>query len=277
MYESFYGFREKPFSLLPDPDFLYMGRQHTMAFAMLEYGVINRAPITVITGEIGAGKTTLIRHLLNRLDEELSVGLIANTHPKFGQVLQWALNAFDLPVKGNNADRYRAFTDYLIKEYGEGKRTVLIVDEAQNMAADALEELRLLSNINADKHQVLQLVLVGQPELRKTLRQPGLEQFVQRVAVAFHIDPLPAPETVKYVRHRLGAAGGDPALFEDEAIEAVHTEARGIPRLINVLCDTALVYGFACQAERIDASVVTDVVNDRARSGLFGTVDESAG
>lgn len=269
MYEAFYGFREKPFSLLPDPDFLYMGRQHTMAYAMLEYGLMNRSPITVITGEIGAGKTTLIRHLLNRLDEDLNVGLISNTHPRFGQVLQWVLNAFDLKTTSGNAQRYRVFTDFLISEYSAGRRTVLIVDEAQNMSPEALEEMRLLSNINADKHQVLQLVLVGQPELRDTLRRPDLVQFVQRVAVAYHIEPLPPEETVRYVRHRIEKAGGDPDLFDVAAIHAIHQQANGIPRLINTLCDTALVYGFASQTKSIDPQIINEVVHDRIRSGLF--------
>ena len=270
MYESFYGFREKPFSLLPDPGFLYFTRKHRLALAMLEYGLANQAGFTVISGDIGTGKTTLIRHLLNSLDQELTIGLITNTHQSIGELMQWVLLAFDLDYRDKSpVEMYRMLVDFVIEQYAQGRRTVLIVDEAQNLAVETLEELRMLSNINADKDQVLQIVLVGQPELRDKLRRPELVQFAQRITVDYHLEPLTQEETRELIRHRLQVAGGDPELFTDAACEAVHRYSGGVPRLINLLCDLALVYGFADQCERIDADLVTDVAREKQAGGLF--------
>lgn len=270
MYERFYGFREKPFSLLPDSGFLYLSGKHRMALTLLEYGLMSQAGFSVISGDIGTGKTTLIRQLLNQIDPDIRVGLIANTHPTFGELLQWISLAFDLPHTGKTkVELYQAFVDFVIDEYARGRRTVLIVDEAQNMPAETLEELRMLSNVNADKHQVLQVILVGQRELRDTLRRPELVQFAQRIAVDYHLEPLSGEETAEYIRHRCEVAGGRPDLFSDQAREAVFELTGGVPRLINLLCDTALVYGFAEQRERIDAALVREVGRDKQKGGLF--------
>lgn len=270
MYEAYYGFREKPFSLLPDPGFLFLSPKHRMALVLLEYGLMNQAGFTVISGGIGTGKTTLIRHLLNNLDRDTTVGLISNTHRSFGDLLQWIMLAFNLDDQGlDKVGRYRAFVDFMIREYAHNRRTVLIVDEAQNMAPETLEELRMLSNVNADKDQVLQVILVGQPGLRDTLRRPDLEQFAQRIAVDYDLEPLNVEETRDYVRHRVEVAGGDPGLFDDEACAAVHETSRGVPRLVNLVCDTALVYGYAEQAEHITAALVRDVARDKRKGGLF--------
>ena len=156
MYEAFYGFREKPFSIIPDPGFLYFSPKHRMAFDLLEYGLMNQAGFNVITGEIGTGKTTLIRHLLGQMSTDVTVGLISNTHQSFGELLQWILFAFNQDYRGKQkVEMFHTFLDFLVEQYGQGKRTVLIVDEAQNMSAETLEELRMLSNVNADKDQVL--------------------------------------------------------------------------------------------------------------------------
>ncbi len=270
MYQSFYRLKEKPFTLLPDPGFLYLSDKHRMALTLLEYGLTNHAGFTVISGEIGAGKTTLIRHLLNNMDQEYSVGLITNTHRSFGELLQWVLLAFNLEHKGlSKVEMYQRFVDFIIDEYAHNRRTVLIVDEAQNMDADTLEELRMLSNINADKDQALQVVLCGQRELRDTLRSPELVQFAQRITVDFHLDPLSARETEGYIRHRMEVAGGDPDTFTPEACAAVHRYTNGVPRLINLLCDTALVYGYAEQQLRIDAQLVTEVAREKQQGGIF--------
>ncbi len=268
MYETFYGFKEKPFSLLPDPGFLYLGRQHSAAYSLLEYAVLSHAGVAVITGDVGCGKTTLIRHLLNQVDERVTVGLITNTANARDNLLRWVLLAFRQDYKGKGqVELHEALEEFLIAEYGRGRRTVLIVDEAQNLPVDTLEELRLLSNINADKDQVLQLVLAGQPELRVKLELPELQQFAQRVVVNYHLRALSDAETPSYIQHRLLQAAGDPDLFTDAAVARIQAETGGVPRLINALCDMALVYGYAESARRIDEPLVHAVIDDRA-SGL---------
>ena len=272
MYESFYNLNEKPFSILPDPSYLYFGKRHTLAYTMLQYGVEHRAGFTVITGEVGCGKTTLIRHLLNNLDQSITVGLISNTHKEIGELLKWVLLSFEQPYDSTDKvalfDRLQRF---LIEEYGRGHRTVLIVDEAQNLAGDTLEELRMLSNINADKDQLLQIVLVGQPQLKVLLRRPELEQFMQRVSSDFHIAPLSAKEVAVYINHRCAMAGRNEMLFVGKAVERIAEETGGVPRKINILCDTALVYGYSQEARMITGEIIDEVLKDKAEYGVFGT------
>ena len=271
MYEQFFGFREKPFSILPDASFLYRSGKHSTALALLDYSLMNQAGFSVITGEIGTGKTTLIRYLLSHLEDNVTVGLISNTHRSFGDLLQWILFAFKLDHRGKQTvEMFQDFVDFLLREYAANRRTVLIVDEAQNMGPEALEELRMLSNVNADKDQVLQLILVGQAELRETLRRPDLEQFAQRIVVDYHLVPLDREETAAYIRHRVALAGGrDSLLFDWQACEAVFAHSGGVPRLINLLCDTALVYGFALQKPRIDVGIIEEVARDKQKGGIF--------
>ncbi len=272
MYESFYHLKEKPFSLLPDPGFLYLSKQHRMALVLLQYGLTNQAGFSVVTGDIGTGKTTLIRHLLNQVSRDVTVGLITNTHRSFGVLLQWVLMSLNLDHHHKDTvEMYETLADFLIKEFAQRRRTMLIVDEAQNMSPEALEELRMLSNINADKNQVLQIILVGQPELRATLRRPDLEQFAQRIAVDYDLKPLSADETREYIRHRISVAGGDPDLFEDGACAVIHEHSGGTPRLINLLADTALVYGYAEQVARISRELAEDVAHDKVQGGIFPT------
>jgi len=274
MYRTFYKLSEKPFTLLPDPGFLYMSDKHRMAFTLLEYGLMNQAGFTVISGDIGAGKTTLIRHLLDNMDRDHTVGLISNTHRSFGELLQWILLAFNLEHAGmNKVEMYQRFVDFIIEEYAHNRSTVLIIDEAQNMSAETLEELRMLSNVNADKDQALQVILVGQNELRDTLRRPDLVQFAQRISVDYHLQPLSEIETANYIRHRLKVAGGRPNIFTDLACQAVHRYGNGVPRLINLLCDTALVYGYAEQKQHIDANLVTQVAKEKQQGGIFPTFE----
>ena len=274
MYRAFYKLSEKPFTLLPDPGFLYMSDKHRMAATLLEYGLMNQAGFTVISGDIGAGKTTLIRHLLDNMDREHTVGLISNTHRSFGELLQWILLAFNLEHTGmSKVEMYQRFVEFIIDEYAHNRRTVLIIDEAQNMSAETLEELRMLSNINADKDQALQVILVGQNELRDTLRRPDLVQFAQRISVDYHLQPLSEDETANYIRHRLKVAGGRPDIFTDLACQAVHRYSNGVPRLINLLCDTALVYGYAEQKQHIDAKLVIQVAQEKQKGGIFPTFE----
>lgn len=279
MYESFYGLKEKPFSLLPDPAFLYLSRQHEMAITLLEYSLENQAGFCVITGKAGTGKTTLLRRQLNQIGDDVSIGLITNTHHSFGELLRWILHAFSLDGGSDNrARQHRVFTDYLIGQYAKNRRTMLIIDEAQNMSAAALEELRMLSNINSEKDLLLQVILVGQPPLRELLQHPELEQFAQRVAVDYHLDGLSSEETRGYIRHRLRVAGGEHELFTDDACEAVFVHSGGIPRLINLLCDLALVYAYAGQAAAVTGELIEQIVSEREHHGalpVFAAAPES--
>jgi general secretion pathway protein A len=269
MYEAFYGLREKPFSILPDPDLIYWGRNHLLAFAMLEFGVKNSAGFTVITGEVGSGKTTLIRHLLRQLDKRITVGLISNTPQHIDGVLRWVMWSLNLPFEGPYPALLQKFHQFLYQEYKQGRRTILIVDEAQNLGLEALEELRMLPNVNADKHQFLQIILVGQPQLKEILRTPQLVQFAQRVSSDFHIRPLKAEDVTKYINHRLAAVGARHRLFSDGACAVIAEASRGIPRTINILCDTALVYGFAANLRQIEPDLVSQVIENKSEYGVL--------
>lgn len=269
MYEAFYQLREKPFSILPDPDMIYWGRMHLMAFTMLEFGVLNNAGFTVITGEIGSGKTTLVRHLLRQLSPTLTVGLISNSPQGRQELLEWILMALGQNFEGSYAQLFKRLQDFLHAQFAAGRRTVLIIDEAQNLEPSALEHLRMLSNINADKFQVLQLILVGQPQLRDQLLRPELQQFAQRISSDFHIRPLDPTEVDRYIAFRLERAGGSRPLFTSEAAALIAAAGRGIPRMINILCDTALVYGFAGGSPSIGADIVRDVIADKQQHSIF--------
>ncbi|WP_166260786.1 ExeA family protein [Marinobacter salicampi] len=269
MYEHFYNLSASPFSIQPDPEFLYLGRRHSIAYAMLEYGVANRAAFSVICGEIGCGKTTLIRHLLNNLDPAVTVGLVSNTHKDILNLLDWIMLSFGQPYDGlSPVALYDAFQKFLISEYKGGRRTLLIVDEAQNLSNSALESLRMLSNLNVDKDQLLQIILVGQPQLREILRQPDMRQLTQRVSSHFFISPLQATEVKPYIKHRLEVVGCKEPLFTPEAYQCLAEASEGIPRAINILCDTALVYGFSLNSPIITARMVEEMLQDKYAYGI---------
>lgn len=264
MYDRFYGFSVRPFALTPDPAFLFLSRQHGMALTLLEYGLQSQASFALLTGEIGSGKTTLLRQLVRQAGSEAVVALISNTHAGFRSLHPWVAQALEVvPADDSEIAIYEAIVDCFIRQYAQGRRTLLIVDEAQNLPAPLLEELRLLSNVNSEKDLVLQVLLVGQPELRATLQRPELRQFAQRVSVDFHLRPLSASDTAAYVRHRLRVAGRAAELFSPESLSLIHGQTAGVPRLINQLCDLVLVYGFADGAERIDESLVRKALQDR--------------
>jgi general secretion pathway protein A len=270
MYEAFYGLREKPFSILPDPDLIYWGRAHLMAKAMLEFGMMNNAGFTVITGEIGSGKTTLVRHLLKKIDPRIiNVGLISNTPNGREELLQWMMMSLNLPFEGTVPVLLKRFQDFLYTEYTNGRRTILIIDEAQNLGEAALEGLRMLSNINVDKHQFLQLMLVGQPQLKDMLCRPQLLQFAQRVSSDYHLKPLAQDEVAQYIGFRLNVVGSQTHLFSREACTMVAEASAGIPRVINILCDTALIYGFSIGADRITSKLMSEVLEDKRNFGIF--------
>lgn len=271
MYLQYFKFNAKPFALNPDPAFLYASDQHSKALTMLEYAIESQAAFCMLTGEIGSGKTTILRHLIRNFDSKITVGLISNCHQGFRSIHPWALSALGLmPRDTSEVAQYETLTAFIIAEYGKGRRTLLILDEAQNLSIATLEELRLLSNVNSENDVALQTLLVGQPELRNHIMRPELHQFAQRIAVDFHLKPLTLLETECYVRHRLTVAGGSEAIFQQSAIRSIHKLARGIPRVINQLCDLCLVYAFADRQQRVDATMVIEILQDRVAGRASG-------
>ncbi len=269
MYESYYGLQSKPFSMLPDPHYIYWGKNHSLAYSMLEFGILSQAGFTVITGEIGCGKTTLLRQLLQNLDGQITVGLVSNTLIAQGTLLEWVLLSLNQPFDSSKyVQLFKQFQSFLIAEYEQGRHTVLIIDEAQNLDIQSLEELRMLSNINADGIQLLQIILVGQPELRGKLQRPELVQFAQRISSDFHLGPLEQEEAIAYIYHRLAMAGATQHLFARSAAETIAQASKGVPRIINYLCEASMVYGIAAGAKKITNSIVHEVLEDRRKNSL---------
>ena len=264
IYLDHFGLAQRPFALLPDPDFLYWSEAHRGAHAMMDYGLMTRAPITLITGEIGVGKTTLVQHFIASLGEDLTVGFIANAPPGTREILQWVLPALGAEAGEGASDvqlfhRFRAF---LMAEHAADRSVLLVVDEAQNLGRGALEELRMLTNINAGKTELLQLLLVGQPELRRIVQRPDMIQFAQRVAATFHIPAMDPNTVLGYIAHRIRVAGGTPEIFSRQAAELVQAATGGVPRLVNQLCDLALVYAFSAGLTRVRRATVQQVLDD---------------
>lgn len=271
MYEQFFGLAEKPFSIQPDPSFLYWGRTHRLAYAMLEYGVLNHAGISVISGEVGCGKTTLVHRLLDQLSDTHTVALLSNIQEGRGDLLSWVLMGFGQPFSdANHVALFSQLQSFFISEYAKGKRVVLIIDEAQNLSMDMLEELRLLSNINAGKDQLLQLILVGQPELKDVLNRPELLQLTQRIGSDFHLTPLSRDEVHAYIETRLSIAGCRRRIFTERAIDLIAEQSRGVPRVINIIADTALVYAFSAEDLVVGVETIRSVVRDKKAYGVFG-------
>ena len=268
MYEAFFGLREKPFSILPDPKFLYFSRHHRMAYAMLEYGIVNQAGFTVITGAIGSGKTTLVRKLIDDMEENVVLAIINNTSQTLGGLLEWVMMAFNQPFESKPYPRlFMDFQRFLDSVHASGRRAVLVIDEAQNLGPTVLEELRMLSNANIDT-MMLQLILVGQPELRDILRRPEFLQFAQRVSSDYHLAPLDAKDTSAYIDHRLMVAGGEPDLFTRAAKTLIHGAAHGVPRTINIIADRCLVYAFGNRQQVVRKGLAKRVITDMEQSGI---------
>lgn len=262
MYLDFYGLREKPFNATPDPRFLYLTPTHREALAQLLYSVQEDRGFLILTGEVGTGKTTLLQTLLSRLDGKMDVAYIFNTRLSFEGILEYMLEDFGLgKTATTQAQRLFVLNSFLTERHRAGQNVVLILDEAQNLEPETLEEIRLLSNFETPTKKLLQILLVGQPELRPKLNLPQLRQLKQRIGLRCHIHPLNPEETRGYIRHRLRVAGAtDPSLFSDPAVRRISEYAQGIPRVINIVCDHCLLIGYADQKRKIDQKVVGQAI-----------------
>lgn len=270
MYETHYQLKTKPFTLVPDPEFLYLGEKHKTALSLLEYGLANGTALMVMAGEPGTGKTTLLNRLLDGTRHPWTVGVLSNTHTGLGGLLPWVGTAFDLQLGGqSDVEAFRGFSRFLELEQGAGRRVLLIVDEAQNIGPRMLEELRLLSNLNDGRRRSLQILLSGQLALREFLKGPEMVQLAQRIGVEYILEGLSEKETIAYIAHRLEVAGRVIPLFTIMAGRYVFRLSGGTPRLINQLCDHALAYGFAAQVNTITAGIVLDAAVARERHGMF--------
>jgi general secretion pathway protein A len=262
MYLKFYGLHEAPFGPTPDPRFLFQSSRHREALAQLIYGVRERKGFIVLTGEIGTGKTTLLRTLLERLDEQTPVAYVHNSALEIEGLLEYILHDFGAKsAAGSHAQRLVELNEFLIEQHREGRSPVLVIDEAQNLSLATLEAVRLLSNFETTHEKLMQILLVGQLELRDKLNAPELRQLKQRVGLRCHIAPLSPEETRLYIRHRLRVAGAtDAGLFTDRAIQKIAEYSHGTPRVINIVCDHCLLTGYADSTRRIDADIVDEAI-----------------
>lgn len=267
MYCQYYGLKEKPFNVTSDPSFFYSSRWHEEAFSILMYGVTQRKGIIVLTGEIGTGKTTLCKFFLNQvsqqLNREVKTAFILNPYFSSVQLLEAIVHDFGIiPKKKSRLGLVWELNQYLLKENESGNNVVLIIDEAQNLSNKQLEQVRLLSNLETEKDKLLQIILVGQPELNQKLNQYDLRQLQQRISVRYHIKPLAHQEVKKYIFHRLRIAGSTRINFTDEAIEQITDFSCGTPRLINIICDHALLAGYVKETDVIDEKLIKQCIEE---------------
>jgi general secretion pathway protein A len=275
MYNEFYGFTRDPFLIVPDPNYLYMSPKHEEALARIAYGLKERRAVMLLTGEVGAGKTTLIRFLVSRLPAAVQAATIANSNLLAEPLLRMILAEFNLPAKPSDdkSALIKNLQAHLESLAAQKRRSLLIIDEAQNLPLDALEEIRMLSNFQVKNHSLVQILLVGQPELRARMKDPRCLQIAQRIAVNYHITALSMEETCAYITYRLRRSGGMAELFTPDAMEMVFKLSRGIPRSVNLTCDSALIYGFAEEVRIIDGEVVAKAAKQLDLMGLVNIED----
>ena len=264
MYEAFFNLSSKPFDLLPDPRFIYLSRSYKKALTYLNYGIRERSGFILLTGEVGSGKTTLIRDLLEKSYEHVVLSKIFNTRVTSEQLLAMINDDFGLEVQGRDKiTMIRDLNVFLIDQYAAGNQPILIIDEAQNLSPELLEEVRMLSNLEATSSKLMQIILVGQPELRTILAAPELRQLRQRININCHLQALSREEVEQYITHRLEVAGNVNAVnFEPESIDAIFRYSHGIPRLINIICDFLMFLAFAEEATTLTVDMVSDVIGD---------------
>lgn len=265
MYREFFGLKEKPFNVTADPNFLFLSRKHKEALAHLVYGIKERKGFLEITGEIGTGKTTLCRTLLNQLDNKTTkTAFIWNPSLSRVQLLKAIVNDFGIELKRRTRmEIILELNKFLIEQLSSSRNVVLIIDEAQNLKSSLLEEIRLLSNLETEKEKLLQIILVGQPELRDKLKSPCLRQLRQRIAVRYHILPLDGDEIRAYIDHRLNIAGSNGSIsFTKKAIDEIFKYSNGVPRLINILCDKALLLSYVLEKRKINGNIVRKSIRE---------------
>ncbi|MBI5344019.1 MAG: AAA family ATPase [Deltaproteobacteria bacterium] len=277
MYEKYFYLNEKPFHITPDPRFLYLSKNHREAMDLLNFGIKEKKGFIMLSGEVGTGKTTLCRALLEKLPKKVETALILNPTLSDYELLKTITDDFGLRVKGKSVkDHLDRLNGFLLKISAEGGNAVVIIDEAQNLNSGTLEMLRLLSNLETEKEKLLQVILVGQPELRDKLDLPELRQLNQRIIVRCHLNPLDAGETGVYILNRLLVAGGASSVkFDDEAQKLVFKASGGIPRLINIICDRALIAAFVADKRAVNAGVMAEALVDLVREGCLA--GDSAG
>jgi general secretion pathway protein A len=265
MYEKFYGFSEKPFNTTPDSKFFFPSSKHTDALNSLIYAINERKGFVVITGEIGAGKTTVTRALLNKLDLNTKAALITNSHITQKELIAQILEELEVGyAPGGKQKLLSQLNNYLVRQLAQDINVVLIIDEAQNLTPKVLEEVRMLSNLETEKEKLIQIILIGQPQLKTKLQNPKSEQFKQRIAVYYHISPLNLEETKTYILHRLKLVSSNGLnIFSPKAIEALHYYSGGIPRTINLICDSALLSGYASDTKEITEKIIYEAVKER--------------
>ncbi|MFA5074103.1 MAG: XrtA/PEP-CTERM system-associated ATPase [Nitrospirota bacterium] len=271
MYKSFFKFKTKPFELVPNPAFMYLSRTHRRAMHYLQYGIRERAGFILLTGEVGSGKTTLIFDLIQRLTGNVILAKIFNTKVSSEQLISMINDDFGLAVQGKNKILLlKELNDFLIQQHARNYTPVLIVDEAQNLKPDLLEEIRMLSNLETSTSKLLQILLVGQPELRDVLSKPELRQLRQRISINCRISPLSKEETIEYIMHRLKIAGNQEAVrFANNSIEIIYQYTKGIPRLINIMCDFVLLTACIEETHDVDSEMVQDIVKDLDFEALY--------
>lgn len=269
MYEEYYGLREKPFSIVPDPDFLFLSRTHKAAIEILEAELCEQRGFTLLSGEVGSGKTLLVRHLIRLIGDRASVGLVTNTPRHSPSMLEWILLAFGLDFHGKSrADQHDTLMRFLESQRAKKKQTVVIIDEAHNLDVQALEELPTLLHLNTNSTVPVHLLLVGQPEIRETLSNRRGWQIAQLITLHFKLQPLTFRETGSYIRHRIRSVGGAPDIFDAEACAVIYLLSAGLPRLINALCSTSLIYGQGEKRAAIGSDIVVDIARGSATGGF---------
>jgi putative secretion ATPase (PEP-CTERM system associated) len=278
MYERFYNLRERPFSLSPDPDYLYPSRVHKEALSYLRYGIEGHAGFIVITGEIGSGKTTLLQTALRSLDHQTSVSRIVNTMLDARELLEAVMLDFGLQPSPDQSKPMllRDLARFLVEQRSMGRLALLVIDEAQNLSLAALEEVRMLSNLETEKSKLIQIALIGQPNLRDLLQRPELEQLRQRVTVSYHLNALDTVDTAAYVNHRLRrAAIGAPLEFSRDVTDLIHLHSEGIPRKINVIADAVLLFGYGEEQRTISVDLTQEAIDELEATGVIQPADRS--